>query len=557
MSTLSRVPSLGARAAALAFVLAASTAAAQTTTDPDKGPPPPAAAHARPRAAAAVAPPPTLVVFITVDQMRPDYFARFHAQLTGGLKRLYDGGAVFTEAYHDHAITETAPGHSVVMSGRFPRSTGIVANTAGALDPQSPLIGGGGDPASPFRFRGSALIDWMRVKDPRARALSVSRKDRGAIFPLGRAKQNVFWYAPLAGRFTTSTYYADTLPTWIARFNATHDPGDSAGKAWTPLLAASAYPEPDSVPQENPQQPGQSAFPHRLPDTRLGADSMFREVPWMDQLTLDAAWAGVRAMDLGGGPQTDLLAISLSTTDAVGHRYGPDSREMHDQILRLDRSLGTFFDSLYALRDSTRIVVALTADHGMTSIPGVHGVASDAGAAFADPNALSRPTRDRLRAAGVDPAKAFSFADGLLFVDRPLLAKAGIDADSLVRAFAVELKRSPLVARVEYPRDLAHADTVHDAIDRRWVHMLPPDLDVALLVSARRHDPWGSGLYANHGSPYDDDAHVPMIFYGAPFRAGKYAGRALVADMAPTLAAVLATPVLERLDGHVQRRAIR
>ncbi len=499
---------------------------------------------------------PTLVVFLTVDQMRPDYFARFHSQLTGGLKRLYDGGAVFTEAYHDHAITETAPGHSVVMSGRFPRSTGVVINTAGSQDPQAPLIGGGGDPASPFRFRGTTLIDWLRVKDPRSRALSVSRKDRGAIFPLGRSKQDVYWYAPYAGRFTTSTYYRDTLPAWLRAFNAAHVVADSAGRAWNLLLAGSEYPEPDGVAQENPTQPGRNVFPHVMPADRAGADTMFREMPWMDRLTLDAAWAGVRALDLGGGPQTDVLNVSLSTTDAVGHRYGPDSREMHDQILRLDRYLGAFFDSLYALRDSSRVIVALTADHGMAPYPGVRGAEDNAGAAFADPAALARPTRDRLRAAGADPA-ALSFADGIVRVDRPLLARAGVNADSLVRSFAAELRRSPLIERVDDPRTFARADTVRDATARRWVHMLPPDLDVALVVSARQYDPWGSGTGANHGSPHDYDAHVPMIFYGAPFRPGRYGGRSLVVDMAPTLAAATGTTPLERLDGRVQRRALR
>src|SRR5215207_9851729 len=115
---------------------------------------------------------PSLLVFITVDQMRPDYFSRFEPQLTGGLARLYKGGAYYANAFHDHAITETAPGHSVTMSGRFPRSTGIRENSAGVEDPNSPVIGGGAPGASPFRFRGTALIDWLKKKDPRSRALS-------------------------------------------------------------------------------------------------------------------------------------------------------------------------------------------------------------------------------------------------------------------------------------------------------------------------------------------------------------------------------------------------
>src|SRR5690348_17368318 len=165
-----------------------------------------AAAQARPER-------PTLVVLFTIDQMRPDYLVRFDRQLTGGLARLYHGGAVFENAYQDHAITETAPGHSVTLSGRFPRSTGITTNSAGVQDDHAPLLGGGGPGASPFRFRGTTLIDWLRVADERSRALSISRKDRGAILPLGRAHEQVFWYAP--DHFTTSSYYHDTMPSWI------------------------------------------------------------------------------------------------------------------------------------------------------------------------------------------------------------------------------------------------------------------------------------------------------------------------------------------------------
>src|SRR5262245_50648040 len=178
---------------------------------------------------------PSLLVFITVDQMRPDYFTRFESQLTSGLARLYRGGAVFTNAFQDHGIRETAPGHAATMSGRFPRSTGIVQNTAGVEDQTALVIGGGATGASPKRFRGTTLIDWLQKTDPRSRALSVSRKDRGAILPLGRAKQSVYWYAT-DGRFTTSTYYADTLPTWLNEFNAKKIPETYAGKLWNPLL---------------------------------------------------------------------------------------------------------------------------------------------------------------------------------------------------------------------------------------------------------------------------------------------------------------------------------
>src|ERR671925_827453 len=192
---------------------------------------------------------PTLVVFVTVDQLRPDYFDRWRAQLTGGLGRLSRGGAFYSNAFQDHALTETAPGHAATMSGRFPRRTGIVRNSAGVQDPQQPLIGANGPGASPLRFRGTTLTDWLRSKDARTRALSVSGKDRGAILPIGRDVQNVLWFSA-PGLFTTSTYYADTLPDWVRRFNERRLADSMMFRPWTPLLPESEYPEPDNVRDE-------------------------------------------------------------------------------------------------------------------------------------------------------------------------------------------------------------------------------------------------------------------------------------------------------------------
>ena len=496
---------------------------------------------------------PSLLVFITVDQMRPDYFSRFESQLTGGLARLSHGGAFYTNAFQDHAITETAPGHSVTMSGRFPRSTGIVQNTAGVEDPSATVIGGGAPGASPTRFRGTALIDWLTAKDPRSHALSVSRKDRGAILPLGRAKQSVYWYT-LNGNFSTSTYYADTLPTWVQRFNARRIPASYAGKVWTPLLEANAYPEPDSVAQENGGRG--VTFPHAAPVDPVQTAAVLGAFPWMDDLTLQFALDGVEALKLGAGPQTDVLAISLSTTDAVGHAFGPDSRELHDQVLRLDRYLGAFFDSLYKLRDSTRIIVALTADHGVAPYPGVKSRDPNAGAvvvgaaldtAWAAEGRVARALKDSTR---------FVWDTPFLLVNRAALKAGHLSPDSVIAAFVAAERKVPGVLRVDLVRDLAKADTTKDAIARRWLHMLPPELPVEVVVTLRPYDYWYPGI-ATHGTPHDYDAHVPVIFYGAPFKAGRYDEFARVVDMAPTLAAALNTTPLERLDGHVLRSAMR
>lgn len=509
--------------------------------------------------------PPKLVVFITVDAMRSDYLSRFAPQLTGGLGRLYNGGAVFTNSFQDHAITETAPGHSVIMSGRYPVHTGISANTAGVNDTTVSLVDAEGLGASPFRFRGTTLTDWLIAKDPQTRILSVSRKDRAAILPIGRSRQPVFWYAP-NGIFTTSTYYGSSLPEWVRAFNARRLPASYAGKMWEPLLPDSAYSEPDSVPIES--NGINFMFPHvesSSPDT---AARLLGDFPWMDELTLDFAMTGVSALNLGTGPQTDLLSISLSTTDAIGHRYGPDSREIHDQILRLDRALGAFLDSLYKIRNQSDIVVALTADHGLTPFPEVHAHDSNAGAIRVDPRPLLQQLSNSLAAAGVPgyglsffagvyTGNGFSFDGGVLDLDRAALSRARVNRDSLVRAVRAGFLKVPGVGRADRISDLAKADTVRDRIARRWLHMFRDEDKAALVVTLAPFNYWLSGWIAQHGSPNDIDAHVPIIFYGSGVKPGRYDELAAVADMAPTLAAIAHVTPQEKLDGRVLQHALR
>jgi predicted AlkP superfamily pyrophosphatase or phosphodiesterase len=497
---------------------------------------------------------PRLVVFITVDQMRADYPDRWAAQLNGGLKRLATHGAFFTNAFQDHGVTETAPGHSVTMSGRFPRGTGILRNSAGVEDRQAPLVTSRDPGASPFRFRGSTLIDWLRTRDPRSRALSVSRKDRGAILPMGRAKQSVFWYATSTGEFTTSRYYADTLPDWVTRINARRVPQHLAGSRWTLLRDARDYAEPDSEPVENHGR--DFTYPHVFPSTADSAAAQLPYTPWMDELTVAAALEGLQALGLGRGPQTDILAVSLSATDYIGHRYGPDSREQHDNILRLDRTLGTFIDSLYKLRDSSTIVFALTADHGVTSFPSLTASRSRRTAPTAyDLRPSARQLRAMLRDAHVDTT-AITLDGPLVYVDRAAFLDASVDAEPLLRRFAELARHAPGIARVDRVRDLARADTVRDAVARRWAHMIPPDSPVEYVITPVQGSYPAGATVAEHGLPYDDDAHVPVILYGPWYKAGRYTERALVADLAPTLAFVMGVPPTERVDGRVLTRAL-
>jgi predicted AlkP superfamily pyrophosphatase or phosphodiesterase len=507
---------------------------------------------------------PTLVVFLTVDQMREDYFQRFDKQLTGGLRRLYDGGAFFLEGYQDHAITETAPGHAATLSGRFPVHTGIVTNSQGVNGvPDAKVIGGVDEidwPASPIRFQGTTLVDWLKAARPDTRFLSVSRKDRGAILPVGRRKGDVYWWASSNATFTTSQYYADTLPSWVQHFNARKMGQQYAGKTWDLLLPASSYPEPDTVSVEN--RGVNNVFPHPVPDDSLIAARSAAAYPWMDEITLQFALAGLKALELGAQPgRIDVLNVSLSTTDAIGHAFGPDSRELHDQILRLDRSLGTFLDSLFKLRDRQRIVIALTGDHGMAPYPTLKStIYPNHDAKLVSLEAEWRAFQARLSSAGVDSmAVAIEDAGVVSVMNSGAFTARHVSADSALESFGRDVLKVPGVLRADLVSALARADTTGDAIARRWLHMFRPAGPARLVITLTPYSYWGTGtnLIATHGSPHDYDAHVPIVFYGAAVKAGKYREFVRVVDMAPTLAELVGVKPLETLDGHVLRQAIK
>ncbi len=487
------------------------------------------------------APRPRLVVVITVDQLRADYLDRYRAQLTGGLGLLLKRGAVFADAYQDHAVTETAPGHSTILSGRWPAHTGIVRNTAGVLDSAAPLVGVTGPGAAPTRFRGTTLFDWLKAAEPGARALSVSGKDRGAILPIGRAKQQVYWY--VGGYFTTSRYYADSLPDWVRAFNGRRLPFRAAGATWNLLLPARAYPEPDSEPYENGGK--DFTFPHQLSPDSAQAALAYLGVPSMDSLTLAFALEGVRALGLGSRGVVDLLAVSLSTTDYVGHSYGPDSREIHDQVLRLDRSLGLFLQQLFVRYGSGNVLIVLTADHGVTPFPERSRAEGHRDARRVNADSMVATVNAQLDQRAGGPS-------------RGELAGQGVNVDSVVADVAARLRAVPGVARVDRPADLAGKDT-GDVVVRRWLHQVPLNAGVELVATLKPYSIWAYPTLpaiTTHGQPSDLDAHVPLIFWGRAIRGGVYGERVNTVDIAPTLARLLGLTPAEPVDGRVLTEAI-
>src|SRR6267378_1227660 len=434
-------------------------------------------------------PRPKLVVVITVDQLRPDYFTRWKGQLTGGLGQLATEGAFFTDGYQDHAVTETAPGHSTILSGMWPAHTGIIRNSEGVQDSLAPLLGTTGPGASPRRFRGTTLFDWLKAVDPTTRALSVIRKDRNAILPIGRAKEQVYWYQ--SGLFTTSRYYADSLPLWVRTFNARRLPFKAANATWALLLPDSAYKEDDNEPWENGGR--DVLFPHRLPADSVRAAGAVAGTPMLDSLTLLFALDGLEVLRLGRRG-TDILAVSLSSTDAVGHAYGPDSREIHDQVLRLDRYLSWFLKRLTDRVGRDNVVVVLTADHGVTSFPERTRAKTGAQAYRVSVDTIvTAVNRDLDRLAGAGASRAWlSFETGMLFLqDNGRFAATGVKTDSILDALAARVRAVQGVGRVDRVADLARADTASDPVARRWMHQLAPDAGVVLVASPQPGSVWG------------------------------------------------------------------
>jgi hypothetical protein len=492
---------------------------------------------------------PALVVFIAVDQLRGDYLDRFSSQLTGGLARFRNNSAFFPHAWQDHSITETAPGHATMLSGREPVHTEIISNNRGVPDELSPLIGSSATGASPRRFMGTTLYDWLRVRDPEVRVLSVSRKDRGAILTVGRARGDVYWFAD--GRFTTSRYYADTLPTWVRAFDDSIHLERLAGTKWDLLLPANQYPEPDSIWVENAGT--DFVFPHTLPAANL-IGARLQSYPQMDSVTLAFALEGVkrtgvgkRALAAGSGAMPDLLCISLSTTDAVGHAFGPDSRELHDQVLRVDRWLGEFMRALEREVPSTRIIYALTGDHGVSPLPELevpktgHGGRvwlSDIG------NSAEQALETRYATDfGID------FDNGLMFGDVAALRARGINADSLASAMVAEGTKRAGVRAGFTGATLA---TSSDSAAVRWRRSLPASLSYLAVFATAPGFIWSPGKStAEHGTANAMTLSVPISFIGAAVAVGRHDRLVRTVDIAPTLAALIGVKPTEHLDGSV------
>jgi predicted AlkP superfamily pyrophosphatase or phosphodiesterase len=489
-----------------------------------------------------------LVLLVAIDQGRYDYLTRFRSEFAGGLARLLTSGAVFSNAYLDHYPTVTAVGHSTMLSGATPAISGIVGNdwydrvlgrnVTSVSDPATTLVGGTGEGSSPDRLLVSTVGDELKSASRaaagspnRPKVFGLSLKDRSAILPVGHMADGAYWFDASTGAFVTSTFYRPGLPAWVAGFNAKKIADSSAGKQWAFLDAASGP-------------------AHDLPPT-AGAP-LYGAVygsPYGNDLLAAFAETAIEAERLGQRGVTDILSVSFSSNDAVGHTYGPDSPEVRDITVRTDRLLHGFFDRVDALVGLDHTLVILTSDHGVAPLPELQQARHLPGGRI-KAEELFTPIEDALRARFGEGKWILSTAGTSPYLNQPLIAEKKLDPADVRRVAAVAAQSAPHVARVYTREQLLSAEAAPDTIGRRILrsyHLARSgDLEIVLEPYWMRAS---SGT--THGTPYGYDAHIPIVFMGPGIRPGRYDQTIAMNDIAPTVATLLSVETPSGSQGRV------
>lgn len=510
---------------------------------------------------------PKLGVVVVVDQMRFDYLERFREQFTGGLARLLESGAVFTDAHQDHAFTETAPGHATIATGAFPSHHGIVSNNwweraeGGVVysveDAEAPLVGdteAGG--RSPNRLRRSTLGDWLLESSPESRVLSVAIKDRSAILMGGHRGRSVYWYQPASGSFTTSTYYRQEYPSWVTRLNEARAADRFRIRQWTQLFDPEAYAASREDHYSSEFDGQHTTFPHDPSDDltygRIGYYQALLYTPFADELVLDFAKEGVIAEGLGADSIPDLLFIGASAADFIGHAYGPYSQEVQDYYLRLDRLLGDFFAFLDGQVGAGSYVVALSGDHGV--LPMVEELRRrNVDAGRVDPAELEPALRHivsgAVRELAITRPPELHRANGIVldFGDAP---PDSVAVAALRRRVAEHLRGHDAIADTYTPEELAADTTADRPYLEAFRRSFYPNRVADVLLRLREHYlATNRPTFTSHGSPYRYDTHIPLIVLGPGVTPGRRDEHVRSVDLAPTLAALLGITPPGDLDG--------
>ena len=493
-----------------------------------------------------------LVLLIAVDQFRYDYLTRFRGEYTGGLSQLLTRGATFTQAHLDHYPTVTAVGHSTMLSGATPAVSGIIGNdwydrTAGATvtsvsDPDTQLVGGIGQGSSPRRLLVSTLGDEMKnaVAHLRAEAtpkvFGLSLKDRSAILAVGHRADGAYWLDTKTGAFVTSTYYRAEPHAWAAQFNQSAPADTFAGRQWQFLDAASG------TGRTMPDKPGAQLY-----GAVYGS-------PFGNELLKNLAVAALEGERLGQRGATDLLSVSFSSNDAVGHTYGPDSPEVRDMAVRTDRVVGELLARVDALVGLDHTLVVFTTDHGVAPLPEVQQQRKLPGGRMKSED-LFGPIAAALTAKYGEGKWILATAGTSPYLNHPLISQKGLDPSEVRRVAAAAASAVPHVARVYTREQLLSGEVSADLIGRRIArsYNLQRSGDLEIVLDAY----WLRGSAGTtHGTPYSYDAHIPLVLMGPGIKPGAYSMTSALNDLAPTVATLLGVENPSGSSGRVLVEAL-
>ena len=525
---------------------------------------------------------PRLAVVISVDQMRADYLERFRPYFgEGGFKRLTDQGAWFQNNHYQHAVTKTAPGHATIMSGVHANVHGIVANEwldrktfiqgNNVEDVDSPLVGlpprldryanatfAAKAGRSPRNFLGVTVGDLLKAKyGAAAKVYGIADKDRAAILMSGPKADGAYWTEE--GRFVTSTYYRSELPAWLAQFNEEHGAAPHFGEVWDRLLDPAIYDKvqgPDNAPGEAVEDGMPVTFPKKIdgghPTLTPKFYDAFDKSPASTDVVIAAAEELVTIEQLGADATPDLLCLGVSQTDRAGHAYGPDSHEIMDSYVRLDRTLAGFFAFLDRKVGLANYVIVLVADHGVAPLP--EKIQREKGPDAA--GRLNGGPLDKFLFAALDAAYG-SLPDNVYWAVRDnsgyhlnpaaLVAKK-ISAPELSAKIRAVLLTHPMIAAAYTREQLTSPEPLDAFGEMERQSFYPPRGTDVVYIPKPYFIERSTG--ATHGTPYEYDTHVPQVWYGAGIKAGIHPEAVYTEDLAPTLAAMLGVTLPPEAKGR-------
>lgn len=528
-----------------------------------------------------------LVLLIVVDQFRYDYLERFGDLFVAkGLGRLMREGAWWTSVAYDHMPTSTAPGHATLMTGTWPAENGIIGNewfdretgssVTSVSDTAAKLLGGeeGAKAASPRRMLASTLGDELRLATQgRSKVIGISVKDRGAILTAGRGATAAYWFSAKTGQVVSSDYYFNQLPLWVTSFNNTRPADKYFGARWERLLPEAEYTRRAGPDAPSWEKTGTSKDTNIFPHTITGGASapgpaFYDELPsspFANDLLISFAEQAIAGELLGQDDDTDVLSLSLSANDYVGHRFGPYSQEAMDITLRTDRQIAALLDYVDARVGLRNTVVAFTADHGVAPIP-EHAAAVNLPGGRVKTSSMLEAVRARINARyaggsgelqnGAPSVRDYvqSFSNGQIYFNTAALMRDRINREEIER-IAGEAAITTLGIARYFTRTQLEAGRVSttDPVARRVLHGFHPQRsgDVVIVCEPFKFFGESSATGTTHGSPYSYDTHVPLIIMGGEVKAGRYREAASPADIAPTLAALLRMQPPSNATGRV------